>query len=56
MRSGTLKSKTFWMGVVGIAGGVVAIVFGETEKGVQAIVAGVGMIFARDAIEKAIEK
>lgn len=48
----TIKSKSFWLGLVTLAGGVVALAYGETEKGITAIIAGAAMICGRDAISK----
>ena len=45
-----IASKTFWLGVGTIAGGVYAIFQGETKTGMEAIIAGLGLIFIKDAI------
>jgi hypothetical protein len=47
-----LKSKSFWLGVAGVAGGIALVVTGEMDQGIAAIGAGLGMIFIRDAIAK----
>lgn len=51
----TLQSKTFWLGVMGIIGGIVLLSNGHTKEGIESIVAGLAMITARDAITKAIK-
>ena len=45
-----LQSKTFWLGVATIAGGVVLLVKGDAQNGITAVVSGLAMIFVRDAI------
>jgi hypothetical protein len=47
-----LRSKTFWAGIGSIASGIITIVEGETQAGVQLIVTGFTAIFLRDAIAK----
>lgn len=44
-----LKTKTFWLGVLTIAGGFYELAFGDQNTGLSAIVAGLAMIFLRDA-------
>lgn len=46
------KSKTFWTGIGTIGFGVVLITQGEQEKGIQTILAGLGLIFLRQGVEK----
>lgn len=52
----TFKSKTFWMGIITVATGVVAFCYGEADKGIGCIIAGGAMITGRDAIQKTINK
>jgi len=47
-----IKSKTFWLGVSTAAGGAVMCTNGHVAEGVEAIVAGLAIIFIRDAISK----
>lgn len=46
------KQKTTLVGVVGVAGGIVQITQGDTEGGVKSILAGLGLIFIRQAVAK----
>lgn len=56
LQKGTVRSKTFWSGVIGIVAGVGLIAQGMTKEGIEAIVAGVVAIFLRDGIEKSINR
>jgi hypothetical protein len=52
-----LKTKTLWVAIAGIAGGVALIVNGETEKGIAAILVAIQSINIHDAIAKsAVQK
>ena len=48
-----LKTKTFWVGILSILGGVVSIAFDETSAGIEAIILGLLAITGRDAVRKA---
>ena len=47
-----LNSKTFWIGVVCIALGVVDSLLGDKDGGVQLILLGLGFLGVRDAVRK----
>jgi len=47
-----MKTKTFWTGVAGIAGGIFLCIQKDYEKGVGAIIAGLSVVFMRDAVSK----
>jgi hypothetical protein len=47
-----LKTKTLWVALSGIAGGVALIVSGNTAEGVAAIMVAIQSINLRDAIAK----
>ncbi len=47
----TLKRKTFWGGLAGIATGVGLILAGDVPTGIQTIVTSALAIFVRDGIE-----
>ena len=47
-----IKTKTFWLGISTIAGGVILCINKEYEKGIEGIIAGLAMIFVRDALTK----
>ena len=46
------KQKTFWAGIAGIFTGIGLVVSGQTSEGVAAILAGVQVIFLRQAVDK----
>jgi len=46
-----IRSKTFWTGVSSVATGVVLIVNGKTDTGIEMIVGGFAVIFVRNAIK-----
>ncbi len=48
----TFKSKTFWVGIATVVGGIALIANSEMEKGIGSILAGLAMITGRDAISK----
>jgi hypothetical protein len=48
----TLKTKSFWIGLAGLVGGIGLVVTGDTKEGIAAIWAGLAMIAGRDAISK----
>jgi len=52
----TLKSKTFWVGIATVVGGIALIANSEMEKGIGSILAGFAMITGRDAISKVEKK
>lgn len=45
-----ITTKTFWTGVSSIAGGIALCCAQDFPMGVPMIIAGLGMIFVRDAI------
>lgn len=47
-----LKTKSFWTGIAGVAGGVALIVTGNTAEGVAAIMIAIQSINLRSAISK----
>jgi hypothetical protein len=47
-----IGTKTFWTGVAGIVGGIIAITQKQVETGIGAIFVGLQTIFIRDAIAK----
>jgi len=47
-----LKSKTFWTGVATTVAGVVFLIKGNTQGGVELIAGGLAMVFIRQAITK----
>ena len=48
----TLKTKTFWLGLVSVGWGITEIVQGNVEQGIVEIKLGLLAIFARDAYSK----
>ena len=48
----TLKSKTFWLGIVLVAKGIIHVAQGDTQNGVEDIRNGMILIVARDAVSK----
>jgi len=46
-----IKSKTFWTGVATVVSGVVFVINGQVETGVQTVAAGLAMVFLRNAIK-----
>lgn len=48
----TLKTKTFWAGVVTIVTGIGMYACGDHVDGIQAIITGIITIVGRDAITK----
>lgn len=48
-----IRSKTFWLGIGAIVAGIITIAkTGDITSGSERIVAGLGMIFVRDAVAK----
>lgn len=47
-----IRSKTFWTGIGSVVGGVLTVIEGNQQAGIQLIIGGLGMIFLRDAIAK----
>ena len=47
-----LKTKTFWAGLASVGAGVGEIVAGSLSNGIQLVLAGISVIFIRDAISK----
>jgi hypothetical protein len=52
VKSTTLKSKTFWAGIVSVVTGVGMVIQGDVGNGVMTAVMGVLAIVGRDAISK----
>ena len=50
-----IKTKTFWVGVIAILGGIVEIVFDGWDMGLEKVLLGAGLITGRNAIGKAAE-
>lgn len=52
---GSLKQKSFWLGIATIGGAVTGILTHQIDisTGVQTIIGGFAIIFLRDAISKA---
>ena len=48
-----ITTKTFWTGIASIASGVALCAAHDYAQGVPLIIAGLGMIFIRDAVAKA---
>lgn len=47
------RQKTFWAGLALIVTGIGTLVAdGETAKGIETIIAGIGLIFLRQAVAK----
>ena len=46
------RTKTFWLGLATLSGGVVLVCEGDVPHGVQAIIGGLAMIVGRDAVRK----
>lgn len=46
-----VKTKTFWSGIAAIGLGVTQCVMGNTQDGIQSIIAGFSIIFIRSAIQ-----
>jgi len=47
-----LKTKTFWAGLASVGAGVGEIIAGSLSNGLQLVLAGISVIFIRDAISK----
>lgn len=52
MFSRLIKTKTFWTGLASIASGAALCFAHDYAQGVPLIIAGLGMIFIRDAVAK----
>jgi len=48
----SLRQKSTWIGISGIGAGVVLILQGNVDAGVQTIIGGASVIFLREAIAK----
>lgn len=48
MNTGTFKTKTFWVGVAGLATGIGLIVAGNVPEGVEVILLAMAAITGRD--------
>jgi len=46
------RTKTFWLGVAGVASGIGLCFSGSIPEGVQTIIGGFALITARDAYRK----
>ncbi|MCB9852783.1 MAG: hypothetical protein H6819_06780 [Phycisphaerales bacterium] len=47
-----IKTKTFWVGVLAIAGGIIECVFDGWDRCYEKILLGLGMIAGRHAVGK----
>ena len=47
-----VKTKTFWSGIAAIGFGIALCAQGNFSEGGQSIIAGVGLIFLRQAVGK----